>query len=81
VFGTWSTTFPNASSNNSGTVSGLFTNPLFTVGFQPALLPSVPVTCPYPFADANLTVSGNSLVGTYRACSAAESGTLALTKH
>jgi hypothetical protein len=74
--GNWSTTYADASLNNSGTMSGTIANAV-SVAFT--LEPSVPIYCPY---NATASVTGRSMSGTYVAfnCSVPVSGTFSASK-
>jgi hypothetical protein len=71
--GTWSVIGPT--SPDSGSLTGSVDGSAVSV----TLSPSVPTGCPY---TATMTVSGNSMTGTYAAfnCTASIAGGIALTK-
>ena len=71
--GSWSTTGPNGT--NGGTLTGFIDGSAVSM----TLSPSSPTSCPY---TATVTVSGNSMTGTYAAfnCTDASAGGIALMK-
>lgn len=71
--GTWNTTGPN--SPDSGSLTGFVDGSAVSM----TLSPSVPTSCT---STATVTVSGNSMTGTYAAfnCTVAAAGGIALTK-
>jgi hypothetical protein len=79
VTGTWTTTYADTANNLGGLAIGHMIGPMLTI----LLKPINPPTCQYgPFEVTASLTAGTSLSGTYTTvqCTAADSGTVSVTK-